>query len=168
MTMPSLRQCVAIAAIAVVAAASVAWVRIARDEHRFPHRAHEKLFPTCAGCHAGITSGLLATSFPAPEACTQCHNGTDAKVVAWTGPVRTASNLRFDHVVHAKYTGTTADKLECLRCHGQGDSLPARPWMIVQRAPPAECLTCHAHRATAHLATRVARRATCRSRRQRR
>lgn len=151
--MPSFRQLLGVGAIAVVATASVAWVRIARDEHRFPHHAHEKLFPTCIGCHAGVVTGLRATAFPAPETCAQCHNGIDVKAVRWTGPARAASNLRFDHVVHAKHTADALDKLQCLRCHGQGDSVAARPWMVVRRAPPAECLSCHEHRATTHLAS---------------
>jgi hypothetical protein len=150
--MRSIRQWMGVGAIAAVAAGSVAWVHIARDERSFPHRAHEKLFPTCIGCHAGIVTGLRQTTFPAPETCARCHNGIDEKAVVWAGPVRTASNLRFDHVAHEKHTSTDTDKLQCLRCHGQGDSLASRPWMVVRRAPPAECLSCHEHRATAHLA----------------
>ena len=154
------RRLLGAVAIAVVAIASLAWVRIARDEHRFPHRVHEKLFPTCIGCHAGVVTGLQATTFPAPETCARCHNGIDAKAVRWAGPARTASNLKFDHVVHAKYTSDASDKLQCLRCHGQGDSLAARPWMVVRRAPPTECLSCHEHRASMHLASE-ARCETC-------
>lgn len=153
MTKPTIRPRLMLAAMLLLASASIAWVRIAREEHRFPHQVHEKLFPTCTGCHAGITTGLLATMFPAPETCTRCHNGTDVKVVTWTGPARTASNLHFDHVMHANGTGATYDKVECLRCHGVGDSLIARPWMVVQRAPPAECISCHAHSASTHLAS---------------
>jgi hypothetical protein len=153
MKMSSPRSRVTLAAILLVAAASVAWVRIARDEHRFPHQLHEKLFPTCTGCHAGIATGEPAMAFPAPAACAQCHNGTDAKVVSWNGPSHTASNLHFDHVTHAKESGATGDKAECLRCHGQGATLSARPWMVVQRAPPAECISCHAHSASTHLAS---------------
>jgi hypothetical protein len=153
MRMSSLRSRLTLAAIVVIAAASVAWVRVARDEHRFPHHLHEKLFPTCTGCHAGITTGLSATTFPAPEACAQCHNGIDLKMVSWKGPAYTASNLHFNHVTHAKETGASGDTAECLRCHGKGAGLAARPWMVVQRAPPAECINCHAHSATTHLAS---------------
>jgi hypothetical protein len=137
----------------IAAVASLAWVRGALDERRFPHRVHEKLFPTCTGCHAGITNGLAATTFPAPDACTQCHNGTDAKRVTWNGPSRRATNLRFEHPAHDRLTRTAGDTVDCLRCHGEGVDLAARPWMAVRRAPPAECISCHAHRAPEHLAS---------------
>jgi len=153
MTTRTLRHYVGLAALAIVATGTIAWAR-GRDEHRFPHRAHEKLFPTCTGCHAGIIDGSSATTFPAPAACATCHNGTDVKLVAWTGPSRTASNLHFDHAAHAKEMGAGAgDKVDCLRCHGEGPSVAARPWMVVRRAPPAECIACHAHEASSHLAS---------------
>jgi hypothetical protein len=144
------RSAIAIALLG--AAVSAGWARGAADERRFPHRAHEKLFPTCTGCHAGIVSGVVATTFPEPGTCTGCHNGTDAKAVSWTGPSRTASNLRFDHVTHARVTQASGETADCLRCHGRGTDVGARPWMVVQRAPPAECITCHAHAVPTHLA----------------
>ena len=152
MTLRLARCLSGLAAIALLATATVAWAR-ARDEHRFPHRAHEKLFPTCTGCHAGIITGSSATTFPAPAACATCHNGTDAKAVTWAGPSRTASNLHFDHVKHAQEMSSAGGKLDCLRCHGEGATVAARPWMVVQRAPPSECITCHAHAAPSHLAS---------------
>ncbi len=153
MRWPIARSRVALAALVVTAALSLAWARGMLDEHRFPHRVHEKLFPTCAGCHAGILTGLAATSFPSPESCAQCHNGTDAKVVAWAGPSHTASNLKFDHVAHAVSTKASGDKADCLLCHGERANRAVRPWMVVQRAPPAECIACHAHASPAHLAS---------------
>ena len=152
MRMRTLRYFVGLAAVAIVASGTVAWART-RDEHRFPHRAHEKLFPTCTGCHAGIVSGTSATAFPAPAACATCHNGTDAKLVVWNGPSHTASNLHFDHATHAKEMSGAGEKVDCLRCHGEGATVATRPWMVVQRAPPAECIGCHAHEASSHLAT---------------
>ncbi|HMI58804.1 MAG TPA: cytochrome c3 family protein, partial [Gemmatimonadaceae bacterium] len=152
MSMRTLRYFVGLAAVAIVASGTVAWART-RDEHRFPHRAHEKLFPTCTGCHAGIVSGTSATAFPAPAACATCHNGTDAKLVVWNGPSHTASNLHFDHATHAKEMSGAGEKVDCLRCHGEGATVATRPWMVVQRAPPAECIGCHAHEASSHLAT---------------
>ena len=140
--------------------ASIAWVRAALDERRFPHRTHERLFPTCTGCHEGIVSGVASTMFPAAATCTGCHNGRDAKVISWTGPSRTPSNLRFDHVVHARRAERAGDSLDCTACHGVGSDRANRPWMVVQRAPPAECITCHAHSAPAHLAS-SARCETC-------
>ena len=146
-------QRVAIVLAILGAGGSVAWARGALDERRFPHRTHERLFPTCAGCHGGISTGDAATAFPAPSACDGCHNGTDAKRVSWTGPVHTPSNLKFDHVAHAGLTRRAGDSLDCLSCHGVGADRDARPWMVVQRAPPAECIGCHAHEAPAHFAT---------------
>ena len=160
MRVPTIRSMLTVAVVVASAAASVAWVRMTRDEHRFPHAVHEKLFPTCTGCHAGITTGLIATTFPAPTACAQCHNGTDEKAVTWSGPTRTGNNLRFDHVAHAKEAGASGDKTDCLRCHGEGANVGARPWMKVQRAPPTECISCHAHAAPTHLASE-ARCETC-------
>jgi hypothetical protein len=150
----------AVVTIGVTSPRAIAWARAATDERRFPHRRHEKLFPTCTGCHAGITTGVAASAFPNAESCTGCHNGTDAKVVTWTGPSRTPSNLRFQHVTHEQRARAAGDSLDCLGCHGVGADRAARPWMVVQRAPPAECITCHAHQAPAHLAA-AARCETC-------
>lgn len=147
-----MRRRAVLAVLAVGAAATLAWARESFDERRFPHRVHEKLFPTCTGCHAGIVSGTAATTFPAPDACARCHNGTDAKAVTWNGPSHTPSNLRFDHVAHTRRAQASGDSLDCLRCHGEGPNPALRPWMVVQRAPPSECVTCHAHRASEHLA----------------
>ena len=142
----------ALTASGVVGRYGTAWARGALDERRFPHRTHEKLFPTCVGCHAGIATGAAQSMFPSPETCAGCHNGTDAKVVTWTGPSRTPSNLRFQHVAHDQRARAAGDSLDCLGCHGVGADRGARPWMVVQRAPPPECIACHAHQAPAHLA----------------
>jgi hypothetical protein len=113
---------------------------------RFLHAQHEKLFPQCAGCHQGIPSGNLATSFPDTAVCGECHNNRDQKKVAWKAPTRSASNLRFTHVDHL--TLTDAAGASCTACHATPDA----KWMHVDRATPAQCLSCHTHRASAHLA----------------
>ena len=142
----------ALATLVTTPRQTVAWARGTIDERRFPHRRHEKLFPTCTGCHAGITTGAAEAMFPAPESCTGCHNGTDARRVTWNGPSRTASNLRFQHPTHAQRVRASGDSLDCLGCHGVGADRTTRLWMVVRRAPPTECITCHAHEAPAHLA----------------
>ena len=39
-------------------------------QDRFPHERHAGLFPTCAGCHAGIAAGDTATFVSiTPEDC---------------------------------------------------------------------------------------------------
>jgi len=112
----------------------------------FPHAKHQKLFPQCAGCHAGIPSGDRVTSFPDTALCGECHNNRDIKKVSWTKPTPTASNLRFSHVEHLPLTD--GDGAQCITCHATPDA----KWMHVGRAAPAQCLSCHTHRARAHLA----------------
>ncbi|MBL0172053.1 MAG: cytochrome c3 family protein [Gemmatimonadaceae bacterium] len=113
---------------------------------RFSHEKHQKLFPQCSGCHAGIPTGTLATSFPDTATCGECHNNRDRKKVEWSGPTRAASNLRFTHVDHLGLTD--AEGAACITCHATPDA----KWMQVDRAKPAQCLACHTHRASAHLA----------------
>jgi hypothetical protein len=113
---------------------------------RFPHARHEKLFPQCAGCHAGIPGGERATSFPDTALCGECHNSRDSRKVSWTPPEPTASNLRFSHVKHLPLTNGAG--AQCTACHATPDA----KWMHVGRAAPAQCLSCHTHRASAHLA----------------
>ncbi len=112
----------------------------------FPHRQHGNLFPTCTGCHAGISTGNTATSFPAPEQCRLCHNGTDVRAVTWTRPTPHAGMLKFSHPVHARSADSAARA--CATCHSPGDTA----WMNVSRPVPATCLSCHTHAASGHLA----------------
>lgn len=112
---------------------------------RFPHDTHEKLFPQCSGCHAGIPTGTIATSFPDSALCGQCHNGRDSKRVSWVSPQRTASNLRFSHVAHRQQAGAAA--ATCQTCH----ATPNAKWMHVGRATPAQCQSCHTHQTSGHL-----------------
>ena len=113
---------------------------------KFPHAKHEKLFPQCSGCHAGIPTGDAKTAFPDTATCGECHNNRDQKKVAWSGPVRSASNLKFSHVTHKGQAG--AQGATCATCHATPDD----KWMHVDRATPAQCQSCHTHKASAHLA----------------
>ncbi|MDE3054675.1 MAG: cytochrome c3 family protein, partial [Gemmatimonadota bacterium] len=123
----------------VVPAVLLAAATLATQQPRrgtFPHARHAKLFPTCAGCHAGILTGDSAEMFPSPDVCAQCHNGTDVRRVAWSGPVRAATNLRFSHAEHAA-TSATADgaAVECASCHGQQAGRDTA-WMHIAGAQP--------------------------------
>ena len=139
----------------VVPAVLLAAATLATQQPRrgtFPHARHAKLFPTCAGCHAGILTGDSAEMFPSPDVCAQCHNGTDVRRVAWSGPARAATNLRFSHAEHAA-TSATADgaAVECASCHGQQAGRDTA-WMHIAGAQPEACIACHQHRASEHLA----------------
>jgi hypothetical protein len=133
--------------IAALAAASA--VCAAQNPPRsqpFPHVRHERLFPTCDGCHAGIPKGDVPTSFPSEAQCRECHNGTDAQVVGWRRSVRPAGLLRFSHPSHANLSDSVATA--CATCHSPGRASR----MDVSRPVPATCLGCHAHAASGHLA----------------
>src|SRR3954471_13525431 len=83
----------------------------AKDDMAFPHARHARLFTSCATCHGGIERGDAAAGFPAPAVCASCHNGTDAKVVRWSGATRRPSNLRFDHLRHTRVSDAAGDRL---------------------------------------------------------
>lgn len=112
----------------------------------FPHPQHERLFATCASCHAGIASGDAATTYPTEASCRACHNGTDARAVTWRPAARVAGLLRFSHPTHA--TKVDSAGRACASCHAG----PSGRYMDVRRADPNSCLGCHTHRAAAHLA----------------
>ena len=132
------------AAIALTMLASVAAGQ--RGTAPFPHQRHERLFPLCESCHAGIATGDAATSMPTEASCRECHNGTDARAVTWQRTAHGQGLLRFSHVSHQREVDSTGRA--CATCHGTaGGTL-----MTVQRAQPPTCLGCHTHRATAHLA----------------
>ncbi|HTM32992.1 MAG TPA: hypothetical protein VL263_16890, partial [Vicinamibacterales bacterium] len=67
-------------------------------EDRFGHARHNRLFPLCSTCHAGVTQPGQAV-FPSPTACASCHDGVIQPRVTWQA--RTAGlptrNLRFTH-----------------------------------------------------------------------
>lgn len=125
----------------------------------FPHRRHAKLFPTgCAGCHAGIPKDSPTDRFPTSEQCAQCHNGRDQKTVSWSAYTQPRTNLEFSHAEHACESGRDSTTVECQSCHRDKSGDDNR--MAVTRASPGNCITCHAHKATAHLADE-AKCATC-------
>ncbi len=126
-------------AIRVVATllAVVGWGSRADAQVSFPHETHEGLFPTCAGCHAGITTGEEERHFPPASTCNACHNGRVAPQVAWEGPQPSPSNLRF---THASHPGVAGGMVECRTCH----QLPERTeGMAVGRANQQNCRACH-------------------------
>src|SRR5581483_11541144 len=86
--------CVALAA----ATTGAVWYHAAPT---FPHDKHAKLFPSCASCHSGITTGDATKIFPSRAVCARCHDGTIVQTVAWTQPAARATNLRFSHELHA-------------------------------------------------------------------
>lgn len=134
--------------VAIVIVAGFGFRAFAQQEDGFPHEVHARLFPTCIGCHAGADTGDDSDLYPSPELCLRCHDGVRRQRVAWSGTVPEPDNLRFDHARHQLYL-PTGDDMACLRCHGAGEQ-PA--WMEVRGTRPAQCLSCHAHRAPSHLA----------------
>src|SRR4051812_19523099 len=86
---------------------------------RFPHDKHARLFLNCSSCHAGISTGDLARSFPAPALCANCHNGTIKPRVDWTAPASTSAGLLvFSHPVHL----AKAKDVTCETCHAVADT----------------------------------------------
>ena len=112
----------------------------------FPHQKHQRLFPLCASCHAGIPTGDARTSMPSEASCRDCHNGTDVRAVTWRRTGRPPGLLRFSHPEHARQVDSAGRS--CAACHGT-DSTST---MQVQPASAPACLNCHTHRATEHLA----------------
>lgn len=112
----------------------------------FPHQRHERLFPLCESCHAGIATGDAATSMPREASCRECHNGTDERVVSWRYVERGQGLLRFSHAAHGREVDSTGRA--CVTCHGAAGASR----MAVHEAEPATCLGCHSHRASGHLA----------------
>jgi hypothetical protein len=115
----------------------------------FPHEKHVKLFPTCVGCHADVTTNTTASVFPPEASCATCHNGTDVKRVEWSAPVRPAPQglLRFSHRDHFAEADSAAR--QCAACHA---TATGAPFMAVEAARPEGCFGCHTHRATSHYA----------------
>lgn len=113
----------------------------------FPHQEHEKLFPTCTGCHAGAITGEASALLPPAALCGECHDGTISKRVTYAGAAPRQDFLKFAHRDHAALVDSTGR--QCTSCHARG---PGARWLDVQRARPESCQSCHTHRATAHLA----------------
>lgn len=138
----------AIAAAGITALAVGVLPSLTRQD-RFPHAEHAGLFPTCAGCHAGIEAGDTTAFYSiTPEDCAGCHDGVELERVAWKGPERRASNLRFSHPAHAARIRARGEPaMDCAACHRAAG---AEIRMAVQRAVVGSCLTCHAPGAKGH------------------
>ena len=115
----------------------------------FPHATHRRLFVTCESCHAGIMTGDTAQARPAPALCANCHDGAQHRRVDWVPAPPRPTNLNFDHPTHFQRTRQAGDSVGCLTCHAMTENAAL---MEVVRATPERCITCHAHRAPAHLA----------------
>jgi hypothetical protein len=119
---------------------------LAQQSPAFPHKAHQGLFQTCLGCHAGVPTGSSASLFPSPAVCAGCHDDAILPRVSWKPPTpRGPGHLEFSHPLHF---GKATDA-GCQSCHATGGDTA---WMAVVRAAPERCLSCHAHDASAHLA----------------
>lgn len=117
-----------------------------RQEAGFPHGRHDRLFPLCESCHAGIATGNAATTMPTEASCRECHNGTDERAVTWRPTARGAGLLRFSHPAHAAEVDSAGRR--CAACHATPG---ASRRMDVGRARPQSCQACHTHQASAHL-----------------
>lgn len=108
----------------------------------FPHAEHAGLFPTCAGCHAGVASGdSLRFYTVAEEDCAACHDGAELERVEWTPPRRRPTNLDFAHAEHAEELSEDGEEpLDCAGCHSDAGA----PRMEVRLAAVERCLDCHA------------------------
>lgn len=116
----------------------------------FPHERHAKLFPTCSGCHAGISTGDSASLYPPPSLCARCHDGTVERRVSWGTPSRPATNLKFSHTVHERASIRHGDTLTCASCHSRPEQRTT--WMAVGAPQASACFSCHEHRTTGHFA----------------
>jgi hypothetical protein len=125
---------------------------------RFDHEKHQKLFPECAGCHAGVTDSTRSV-FPATATCATCHDGVIEKTVDWSPPGTPPSNLRFTHAQHFRKSAERLPRdsvLACSECH-----IPSgAAWLTVRRTISAQCLACHGIQ-TAHLSAPDTACATC-------
>lgn len=144
----SLRWLVVVATLLLTGAGALGAQIYARSAPSpFPHDKHTKLFPSCAGCHAGVTTGDQSALMPPPASCVECHDGATTKRVTYLAPTPKQDFLRFEHRAHAAKVEVAAR--ECSSCHTGGDG--GHP-MRVTRATPESCQGCHTHRATSHLA----------------
>lgn len=107
-------------------------------QDRFDHLRHQRLFPTCDGCHRVEADRVTS---PGPATCGECHDGETARGVDWTPGPRRATNLDFNHAdVFQAIRATRDTTLACRACHvPQGGTR-----MDVRRAVVESCLDCHA------------------------
>lgn len=112
-----------------------------QDRVKFDHEKHQKVFPECQTCHAGIVDEGKSV-YPTVESCASCHDGTVEKKVDWLAPPARPSNFRFAHATHSRKSGEKlpADSaLACPACHTPSGA----PWLTVQRTISRQCLDCH-------------------------
>lgn len=150
------RRAMALAAI-LLSLSTAGLVAASQRGGIFPHEKHDKVFPVCEGCHAGIVNGSAEEMFPREEDCLRCHDGVRVKQVEWRARSRRASNLRFSHQEHRVDIQRAGDSATCLTCHAVTDP-PRR--MVVAGPNPDWCVRCHAHRSEAHITPTAACR-TC-------
>jgi hypothetical protein len=144
--------------VAALIAGAALWAAggagVEQGAEAFPHAQHQRLFPVCEGCHAGLLTGSGRDPFPVPSDCAACHDGDRVPRVAWRpreGP--RVSNLLFSHIGHRAAAAAAGDTLRCQVCHAPpGDTLR----MNVGAAAPERCSGCHAHAAASHLQADIA------------
>lgn len=113
-------------------------------QERFPHQEHQRLFPLCTTCHAGVVEQGQSI-WPDATACASCHDGVVESRIEWaprSGP--RPSNLRFAHDVHhravtTKQPGDSTLVRQCSSCHNERGA----PRMDVRHAVVGQCLDCH-------------------------
>ena len=98
-------------------------------QERFPHEAHQRLFPLCEGCH-DVEAGDPVALHPEPERCASCHDGEQAPVVDWTRP---PPDSGFAHPGHGPGVEVA---LACADCHPAGGE-------IRLAVDPGACAACH-------------------------
>ena len=123
--------------------------RMHQDRDHFDHEKHQKVFPECAGCHAGITEQGRPL-YPTPESCASCHDGTVEKRVDWVAPGARPSNLQFTHAKHIEKAGEKRkgdSTVVCTDCHTPSGGA----WLTIRRTIPTQCLECHGYKQVAHV-----------------
>jgi hypothetical protein len=140
---------VTLLAAALLAATAVDATWASRQGSAFPHDRHNRVFPVCEGCHAGVVNGEARQVFPRYEDCQRCHDGTRVKLVDWQPPAPRASLVRFSHPAHRVAVAATGDSTSCQTCHAVRD---AATRMSVAGPNPGRCVGCHANSSNRHIA----------------
>ena len=139
-------HCCLVVALVIARSLTAQQPQPAAQASGFPHSRHERLFATCESCHAGLATGSAGAALPSALPCGECHNGTDARVVAFRPTVRPAGLLRFSHATHLAYADSAARA--CATCHTPRNASR----MDVSLPLPETCAGCHAHATAGHLA----------------
>jgi hypothetical protein len=132
--------------------------RVGRQSQEFDHWKHRKVFPSCQACHVGAVEPARSL-WPTKAMCESCHDGEVEKVITWSPPAPTPTNLRFTHDAHTRaFTRKVGadSSVACMTCHGEKGA----PWMQVARPVPSQCLDCHGVKLAHHQAPDTAC-ATC-------